>query len=100
MAHFLFQPGSIDGMAFKPIRIDIHLGVVKIETDGISCDFDINNFNAIMVGTSRGEVIARIQLALSREYERYGKMEEEDIPLPNYDDRQQWKRIQRLFAGK
>jgi len=30
MAQFLFQPDPIDGVHFKPIKIDIHQGVIKI----------------------------------------------------------------------
>ncbi len=30
MVKFLFQPDPIDGVDFKPMRVDIHLGVIKI----------------------------------------------------------------------
>ncbi len=93
MAYFLFRPDPIGGVEFRPIRIDIHLGVVRMAQEEIYSDRDINNSEAVMVGAPREEVIARIQLALAREYERYGKLKEEDIPLADYDGRQQWKRI-------
>ena len=35
MAHFLFQPDAIDNVKFKPIKIDIHQGVIKIIDDEI-----------------------------------------------------------------
>ena len=98
MAHFLFQPDPIDGVEFKPVRIDIHLGVVKVQREEIYSDNDINNSEVIMVGTPREEVIARIQQALTREYERYGKLKENDIPLSDYDGRQQWERIQKFIV--
>ncbi len=88
MAHFLFQPDPIDGIEFRPIRIDIHYGVVKIELEEIYSDSDINNSEAIIVGATREEVITRIQLALVREFHRYGKKKEEDIPASDYDGRQ------------
>ncbi len=100
IGHFLFQPDPIDGVEFRPIRIDIHLGVVKIKHEAIYSDKDINNSEAIMVGTPREEVIARIQVALIREYERYGRLKEKDIPLSDYDERQQWERIQKLIKKK
>ncbi len=45
MAHslYLFQPDPIDDVEFRPIRIDIHLGVEKIEQGEIYSDLDINN---------------------------------------------------------
>ncbi len=30
MATFLFQPNPINGVQFRPVKIDIHLGVIKI----------------------------------------------------------------------
>ncbi len=30
LGRFFFKPDTIDGVEFKPIKIDIHLGVVKI----------------------------------------------------------------------
>ena len=43
MARFLFQPDHIDGVRFKPRKIDIHKGVIKIEVEEIHFDFQINN---------------------------------------------------------
>lgn len=52
-----------------------------------------------MVGATTEEVIARLQLALTREYERYGKKKEKYIPAFDYDGRQQWERIQILIKN-
>ncbi len=60
---------------------------------------DINNSEAVMVGATTEEVIARLQLALTREYERYGKKKEKYIPAFDYDGRQQWERIQILIKN-
>jgi hypothetical protein len=52
MACFLFQPDPIDGVKFKPIKIDIHQGVIKIVDDEIFYDFQLNyllNVNIRMV---------------------------------------------------
>ena len=43
MAKFLFQPDPIDGVKFKPMRVDIHLGVIKIIDEEIYYDFQLNN---------------------------------------------------------
>ena len=42
MLRFLFQPNSIDGVCFNPIKIDIHQGVIKIVDDEIFYDFQLN----------------------------------------------------------
>jgi len=42
MLRFLFQPDSIDGVCFNPIKIDIHQGVIKIVDDEIFYDFQLN----------------------------------------------------------
>ncbi len=60
MAKFLFQPDPIDGVDFKPIRIDIHIGIVKIVDEEIYYDFQINNSESVIVETDR-EVLARVQ---------------------------------------
>jgi len=38
MAQFLFQPDPIEGVHFKPIKIDTHQGVIKIVDDEIFYD--------------------------------------------------------------
>ncbi len=43
MAKFIFQPEPINAVEFKPIRIDIHLGVIKIVDEEIYYDFQLNN---------------------------------------------------------
>ena len=54
MAHFLFQPDPIDGIRFKPIKIDIHQGVIKIVDDEIFYDFQLNTTESVIVGRDRG----------------------------------------------
>jgi hypothetical protein len=40
MTHFLFQRDPIDGVEFKPIKIDIHKGFIKIADEEIFYDFN------------------------------------------------------------
>ena len=61
MPHFLFQSDSIDGVCFKPIKIDIHKGVIKIVDDEIYYDFQLNTTESVIVGADREEVLERIQ---------------------------------------
>ncbi len=79
----------VEWVEFRLLRMGIHLGMVKIEQEEIYNDKDIKNSEAIMVGTPREEVIDRLQLALTREFERYGKVKKKDIPISDYDGRQQ-----------
>jgi len=51
MASFLFQPDPIDGVKFKPIKIDIHQGVIEIVDDEIFYDFPLNTTESVIVGT-------------------------------------------------
>ena len=44
MPRFLFQPDPIDGIEFYPIRIDIHLGIIKFPTKEI-----LDNFGLIIL---------------------------------------------------
>ncbi len=57
MANFLFQPDPIDGVEFKPIKIDIHKGVVKILDEEIHYDFELNNTESVIVGTDKKVVL-------------------------------------------
>jgi hypothetical protein len=95
MSHFLFQPDSIDGIKFKPIKIDIHQGVIKILDDEIFYDFQINTTESVVVGTDREEVLDRIQRGFEIQYNQYGKLKREDIKTLDYETLQAWKRIQR-----
>ena len=47
MSQFLFQPDAIDSVNFKPIKTDIHQGVIKIVDYGIFHVFHILIFKAI-----------------------------------------------------
>jgi hypothetical protein len=64
MVHFLFQPDPIDRVKFKPIKIDIHQGVIKIVDDEILYDFQLNTTESVIVGRDRDEVVDRVQRGL------------------------------------
>jgi hypothetical protein len=53
---FLFQPNPIDGVKFKPIKIDIHQGVIKIVDDLIFYDFQLNTTESVIVRRDRDEI--------------------------------------------
>jgi hypothetical protein len=95
MAKFLFQPDPIDGVEFKPITIDIHLGVIKIVDEEIYYDFQLNNSESIIVGTDRKEVLSRVQRGFEYQYDAYGRIEKENIGALDYDTMQAWKRLQK-----
>ncbi|MDQ6723473.1 MAG: hypothetical protein M3Z01_04320 [Thermoproteota archaeon] len=95
MAKFLFQPDPIGGVEFKPLRIDIHLGVIKIVDEEIYYDFQINNSESVIVGTDREEVLARVQRGFEYQYNAYGKVKEENISNLDYTTLQAWKRLNR-----
>lgn len=59
MAQFLFQPDPIDGIKFKPIKIDIHKDVIKIVDEEIHYDFQLNNTESVIVGTDIEEVLEK-----------------------------------------
>ena len=95
MASFLFQPDPIDRVKFKPIKIDIHQGVIKIVDDEIFYDFQLNTTESVIVGTDRKEVLDKIQIGFENQYCLYGKLKREDIKALDYDTMQAWKRLQR-----
>jgi hypothetical protein len=95
MAQFLFQPDPIDRVKFKPIKIDIHQGVIKIVDDEIFYDFQLNTTESVIVGTDREEVLERIQRGFKNRYNLYGKLKQEDIKALDYETLQIWKRLQR-----
>ena len=100
VANFLFQPDPIDGVSFKPIKIDIHQGIVKIVDEEIHYDFELNNTESLTVGTDRKEVLKRIQTAFERQYRTYGKLKREDIRAVEYQTLQAWKRMQKHIINK
>ena len=51
-------------MKFKSIKIDIHLGTIKIVNEYIYYDFQINNSESIIVETDREEALDRFQRGL------------------------------------
>jgi hypothetical protein len=93
MSQFLFQPDPIDDVNFKPIKIDIHQGVVKIIDDEIYYDFQLNTTESIIVGTDREEVLDRIQRGFESQFSPYGKLKQEDIKALDYETMQAWKRL-------
>ena len=57
MAQFLFQPDPIDGVHFKPIKIYIHQGVIKIGDDDLL--WQLNATESAIVGRDRDEVLEK-----------------------------------------
>ena len=94
MAQFLFQPDPIDEVKFKPIKIDIHQGVIKIVDDEIFYDFQLNTTESVIVGTDRKEVLEKVQRGFENQYNKYGKLKREDIKTLDYKTLQAWKRLQ------
>ena len=80
MPRFLFQPGPIDGTKFKPIKIDIHKGVIKIVDNEIFYDFQLNTTQSVIVGRYRDDVLERIQRGLENPYEKFGKLKRDGYP--------------------
>jgi hypothetical protein len=97
MANFLFQPDPIDGAKFKPLKIDIHQGVIKIVDDEIFYDFQLNTTESVIVGRDREDVIERIQRGFKNQYNKYGKLKIQDIKALDYETLQAWKRLQRYI---
>jgi len=79
MQRCLFQPNSIDDKKFKPIKIDIHKGVIKIVDEEIFYDFQLNITESIIVGKDSDKVLDRIQRGFENQYNMYGKLKKEDI---------------------
>jgi hypothetical protein len=77
MTKFLFQPDPIDGVNFKPIKIDIHKGVIKIVDDEIHYEFQLNNTESIIVGTDRDEILDRIQRGFEYQFKQYDRLKRE-----------------------
>src|SRR3954449_2759605 len=94
MASFLFQPDPIDGVKFKPIKIDIHQGVIKIVDDEIY-DFQPYITESVIVGRDRKEVLENLQRGFEYQYQLYGKLKKEDIKALDYETLQAWKRLHR-----
>lgn len=101
LAQFFFKPDPIGGVEFKPIKIDIHLGVIKIVDEEIYYDFQPNNTESVIVGTDRKEVLARIQRGFEYQFRAYCKAKNgEHDPNLDYNAKQAWKRLQRLIINK
>ena len=85
MAYFLFQPDPIDSIQFKPIKIDIHQGVIKVVDDEIFYDFQLNTTESVIVGTNRQEVLENLQRGFENQYNQYGRLKKEDIKTLDYE---------------
>jgi hypothetical protein len=79
---------------FKPIKIDIHQGVIKIVDDEIFYDFQLNTTESVIVGIDR-EVLDTIQRGFENQYNQYDKLERKDIKALDYETIQARKRLQR-----
>src|SRR5919112_241079 len=95
MAQFLFQPDPIDGIKFKPIKIDIHKRSYQVDDDEIFYDFQINTTESVIVGTDREEVLEKVQTGFENQYNLYGKSKRENIKALDYETMQAWKRLQK-----
>jgi hypothetical protein len=91
LAYSLFQSDSIDGINFKPIKIYIHQGVIKIVDDEIFYDFQLNTTESVIVGRDRKEVLEKIQRGFENQYHLYGKLKKENIKAIDYETLQVWK---------
>jgi hypothetical protein len=49
---------------FKPIAIDLHKEVIKIDNSQIYADFQLNNTESVIFGTDKEEILSRIQREL------------------------------------
>ena len=78
MPKFLFQPDPIDGYEFRPIPVDIHLGIIKIPTEEFLNDFGTNTTETTLVGTDRKEVLGYLQKHFARELHRLGTLRESE----------------------
>ncbi len=91
----------MDGVEFNPVKIDIHLGVIKIVDEEIYYDFQPNNTESVIVGTDRKEVLARIQRGFGYQFRAHGKAKNgEHDPNLDYNAKQAWKCLQRLIINK
>ena len=71
------------------------LNLIINQSEEILDDFGINTTESVIVGTDRLEVLNRIQSALAREFDHYGKLKESDIRPMDNTTKQAWSRIRR-----
>ena len=65
------------------------------QSEEILGDFGINTTESLIVGTDRLEVLNRIQSALARKFDHYGKLKESDIRPMDNTTKQAWSRIRK-----
>ncbi|ALI34466.1 hypothetical protein NMY3_00252 [Candidatus Nitrosocosmicus oleophilus] len=71
------------------------LNLIINQSEEILDDFGINTTESVIVGTDRLEVLNRIQSALAREFDHYGKLKESDIRPMDNTTKQAWSRIRK-----
>ena len=71
------------------------LNLIINQSEEILDDFGINTTESVIVGTDRLEVLNRIQSALAREFDHYGKLKESDIRPMDNTTKQAWSRNRR-----
>jgi hypothetical protein len=74
--YFLFHLNPIDGIKFKPVKIDIYQEVIKIVDNEIFYDFRLNTTESVIVERDRNEVWDKIQRSFGHQYHLYGKLKE------------------------
>jgi len=73
----------------------LFLNLIINQSEEILDDFGINTTESVIVGTDRLEVLNRIQSALAREFDHYGKLKESDIRPMDNTTKQAWSRIRK-----
>jgi len=73
----------------------LFLNLIINQSEEILDDFGINTTESVIVGTDGLEVLNRIQSALAREFDHYGKLKESDIRPMDNTTKQAWSRIRK-----
>ena len=73
----------------------LFLNLIINQSEEILDDFGINTTESVIVGTDRLEVLNRIQSALARKFDHYGKLKESDIRPMDNTTKQAWSRIRK-----
>ena len=71
------------------------LNLIINQSEEILDDFGIDTTESVIVGTDRLEVLNRIQSALARKFDHYGKLKESDIRPMDNTTKQAWSRIRK-----
>ena len=73
----------------------LFLNLIINQSEEILDDFGINTTESVIVGTDGLEVLNRIQSALARKFDHYGKLKESDIRPMDNTTKQAWSRIRK-----